>query len=130
VRTQLERLADWIVTLRLEDVPSEVQHLAALQVLDTLAAICAGARSPAGRRVRDALARLCPRGPCRVLPDGAGWGVLDAVYLHSSLANALELDNFVLSGHLGQSAVTTALALGEMVGADGGDTLLAQVAAV
>ena len=65
-----------------------------------------------------------------MLPDGAGWGVLEAVYLHSALANALELDNFVLSGHLGQSAVTTALALGAMVGASGDDTLLAQIAGV
>jgi 2-methylcitrate dehydratase PrpD len=130
VRTQLEQLADWIVTLRLADVPREVQRLAALQALDTLAAICAGSRCPAGRRVRGALSRLHPEGPCRVLPDGAGWSVLEAVYLHSALANALELDNFVLSGHLGQSAVTTALALGAMVGASGEDTLLAQVAGV
>jgi 2-methylcitrate dehydratase PrpD len=130
VKTQLERLAEWVVALRLEDVPREVQQLAALQVLDTLAAICAGARSPAGRRVRAALSRQCPNGPCRVLPDGAGWGVLEAVYLHSALANALELDNFVLSGHLGQSAVTTALALGAMVGADGEQALVAQVAGV
>ena len=130
MKTQLERLAEWVVALRLEHVPPDVRRLATLQVLDTLAAICAGARAPAGRRIRAALARLCPRGPCRVLPDGDGWSVLEAVYLHSALANALELDNFVLSGHLGQSAVTTALALGAATGADGNETLLAQIAGV
>lgn len=125
--THLDVAADWIVGTRPEDLPPEVFALARSQVVDTVAAICAGARSDLGARIRRGVERGASGGPCTVLPDGARWSVTDAVYLHSALANALELDNFVLSGHFGQSAVAVGLALGEMLQASWSEILTAQV---
>lgn len=128
--SQLDEAAAWISGLRPEDVPPDVRSLARSQVIDTIGAICAGARSELGQRLRRGVGRAASPGPCTVLPDGEQWSVTDTVYLHSALANALELDNFVLSGHFGQSAVAVGLALGEQLDATWNDVLTAQIAGI
>jgi 2-methylcitrate dehydratase PrpD len=130
IETQITRVSEWVVGLRYEDLPDSIVSLARLQILDILAGICAGARSAAGIRIRRAVLRTASPGPCTILPDGERVSLFDAVYLHAALANALELDNLVFMGHVGQSTVTVPLALAEMLGTDAKTALLAQVAAV
>jgi 2-methylcitrate dehydratase PrpD len=129
MQTQLEQAAAWIVGLSLSDLPPDVVALARSQQLDIIAAIAAGARTRAGRAIQDAVRRSSEGGKCVALPDATRCTVFDAVYLHATLANALELDNFVFSGHTGQSAVGVPLALGQVLGSSGEQALLAQVAA-
>lgn len=126
--TQLDEAATWIAELRPQDLPEDIRSLGRLQVIDTIGAICGGSRSLVGQRLRQAIERIATPGPCTVLPDGTRWSVSDVVYLHSALANALELDNFVLSGHFGQSSVAVGLALGEMTAATWDEVVTAQIA--
>lgn len=130
IDTQITRVGDWVAGLRYEDVPEPIIALAKLQILNILGGICAGARSTAGIRIGRAISRTALPGPCTVLPHGEHISVLDAVYLHAALANALELDDLVYMGHVGQSTVSVPVALAEMLGADAKTMLLAQVAAV
>ena len=130
MKTQVERVAEWIVDLRFSDIPENAISLAKLQILDLIAAICAGSTSLGGKRVRQCVERTCAHGPCTVIPDGDALSIFDAVYLHAALANALELDNLVFMGHVSQSAVSVPLALGQDLDADGKDLLTAQIAAV
>lgn len=125
---QLDEAAAWISALRPRDIPPDVMELGRSQVIDTIAAIFAGSRSRVGQRIRHAMERGATPGPCTVLPDGEKWSLWDTVYLHSALANALELDNFVLSGHFGQSAVAVGLALGEFLNTTWDEILTAQIA--
>jgi 2-methylcitrate dehydratase PrpD len=129
--TELERAAHWTLGLRRADLPEDVVALARLQRLDILAAIWAGAGTAAGRAVVAALDRLEPPSEPGVVcaGDGRRRPVLDAVYLHAVLANALEYDDFVFAGHTGQAAVGVPLALGQLTGATDDEALLAQVAA-
>lgn len=127
--TQLERAAAWVVGLSLNDLPEEVIALARTQQLDVIASLVAGARTRAGQAILRAVHRASEGGPCIALSDGKRCSVLDAVYLHATLANALELDNFVFAGHTGQSAVGVPLALGQVTKASGEQALVAQIAA-
>jgi len=127
--TQIERVSNWIVDLRFEDIPSEVIMLAKLQLLDCLSAICAGARSTAGVNLKNALLKTESGGPCTLLPDGEKWSLNNVLYYHASMINALELDHFLYMGHVGQSAVSSTLAMGELHNLSGHDLLMALVAA-
>ena len=131
--TQLERVAAWVHGLSLADVPRDVLALARAQQMDILASLAAGARTAAGRAIARALGGAAGADTrselVTSLPDGRRRSVLDAVYLHATLANALELDDFVFAGHTGQAAVGVPLALGQLTGASGAESLLAQIAA-
>ena len=130
IDTQITRVGEWIAGLRYSDLPASIVTLAKLQILNILAGICAGARSTAGIRIIKAVGRTAAPGPCTALPHGEHVSLFDAIYLHAALANALELDDLVYMGHVGQSTVSVPLALAEMLGADAKTMLLAQVAAV
>ncbi|MFC1628919.1 MmgE/PrpD family protein [Gemmatimonadota bacterium] len=128
--TQLEILSGWITSLQYEDIPERVVYYAKLQLLDCVAAICAGARSDVGVRLKRSLESTESGGPCTLLPTGEKWSLDNTLFYHSAMINSLELDSFVFMGHMGQSAVSTSLALTEILDRDGRDLLLAMVAAI
>jgi 2-methylcitrate dehydratase PrpD len=131
--TQLERAAAWVRGLSIADIPGDVLALARAQQMDILASLAAGARTQVGRAILRALDAAAGEQTgeelVTSLPDGRRRPLLDAVYLHATLANALELDDFVFAGHTGQTAVGVPLALGQTTRATGEEALLAQVAA-
>jgi 2-methylcitrate dehydratase PrpD len=128
VQTQIQKVSKWIVNLRYEDIPQEVIHLAKLQLLDCVAAICAGSRSSVGLRLKEALQTSEEGGSHTLLPSGEKWSLDNVLYYHAAMINALELDNFVFMGHIGQSSIPVPLALGETDNISGRELLLALVA--
>jgi 2-methylcitrate dehydratase PrpD len=127
--TQIERVSKWIVNLRYEDIPGQVIYLAKLQLLDCLSAICAGSRSTVGVRLKTALQKIESGGHCTLLPDGERWSMDNVLYYHAAMINALELDHFLYMGHVGQSTISSSLAIGEIFKLSGRDTLLSLIAA-
>jgi len=127
--TQIEALSEWIVNLKYEDLPERIIGMAKTQVVNCMAAICAGSASGIGLKIKAALLRADSYGPCTLYPGGECSSLSAAVYFHAAMINALELDDFVFMGHVGQSAVSVPLALGEMLDSSGRDVLLALVAA-
>jgi 2-methylcitrate dehydratase PrpD len=129
IPTQIQRVSNWISELCYEDIPDQILYLAKLQLLDCLAAICAGSRSTAGIRLKDALSKIEFGGPCTLIPGGEQWSVDTSIYYHAAMINALELDHFVYMGHIGQSIISSALAIGEIYNLSGRDLLLSVIAA-
>jgi len=129
MKTQLSMAAEWASAMRYADIPLEVRELARLQIANMLSATFAGSRSAAGRKAKAALRGTWGKGPCTLLPHGDKISLYDAVYMHSAYSNALELDDFVYRGHLGQAVVFAPLSLAESFGFDGMQVLTAQVAA-
>lgn len=141
--SQIRQAAEWIAGLSVSDLPADVTALARAQRINILAAIFAGAKTAIGHRVTSAIHVLdaappemesftgsgVPRASVTSLPDGERRPVLSAAYLAAVLGTALELDDFVFAGHTGQAAVTVPLTLGQVTGASGDESLLAQVAA-
>lgn len=129
LETQIERLSKWIEKVTINDIPEEVTYLAKLQSLDCIAAICAGHRSQIGKKVYQKIKRKSISGDVLTLPSGDLWSLEDSVYYHSSMINALELDNFSFMGHLSQSAFSTSWALAYQNDKFGQDFLLASIVA-
>ena len=128
-RTQIEHAAAWATSFKLDDAPEDVIELSTRQVANILAAILAGSRSAAGRKIWQACKSTFRSGPCFAIPHGDSITLMDALYLHAAYANALELDDFHYRGHLGPASVVVPLTLADAYGIDGPNFLRAQIVA-
>jgi 2-methylcitrate dehydratase PrpD len=129
VQTQIQRVSNWISNLRYQHIPGQVLYLAKLQLLDCLAAVCAGSRSTVGVKLKIALSKIESSGPCTLFPGGEKWSLDNVLLYHASMINALELDHFIYMGHIGQSTVSSVLSIGELFNLEGRDILVAMIAA-
>lgn len=112
--TQLERLGAFVAELDLGRVPADVLDAARLQVLNTVAALHAGARSAVTKPVREAyVAGVFGEGRATALATGARLGAADAAAANAALSMAQDFDDVVLMGHTGHSAVFASLAVAE-----------------
>jgi 2-methylcitrate dehydratase PrpD len=131
-------LARFAADLRYEDLPARVVHLAKRQVLALLGAVFAGAGTGSVQTIARGLGRPGPapgKGHdlaslrATALPLGAALAVEDAAYLNAAASIAHDMDDYLVFGHTGHSAVIAALAVGEALGSSGKDVLAAIVAA-
>jgi 2-methylcitrate dehydratase PrpD len=128
--SQIQKVSKWIVDLRYEEIPEDVIHLAKLMFLDCLSAICAGSRSSVGIKLKNALRNTENGGPHTLLPEGESWSLDNVLYYHAAMINALELDNFVFMGHIGQSAIPVPLVLSEIIKTSGKELILSIITSV
>jgi 2-methylcitrate dehydratase PrpD len=130
-------LASFVADLRYEDIPERVVRLAKRQVLGLLGAIFAGAKTGAVQAVARALGRAGPAvgsndlasARATAIPLRGRTTLEDAAYLNASASIAHDLDDYLVFGHTGHSAVVAPLAVGEALGASGRDVIAAIVAA-
>ncbi len=125
----VETLADWITSVRYEDVPERVLEKARYQTMNVVAALHAGADTHAGRAVMSAVGAWAGDGPCTVIPLGRKLPLADAVLVNSAFSMALDYDDYLYMGHTGHSAVLGSLAVCEEQQLATRDLLLAQVIA-
>ena len=110
------RLADWICSLRYEDIPPRVLARTRHQLLSVLAAVHAGARTDAGAAVYRAVSKSGSRGPCTVVPSRDRMSLADAITINSAYSMALDYDDYLYMGHTGHSATLGSLAVCEAEG--------------
>jgi 2-methylcitrate dehydratase PrpD len=127
--TVVEQLADFIVSVGLDDVPERVRVLSRWQIASVVAAIFAGRENASARAVRDAVRAWSQPGPVSVIGSADRLPLHDAVLASSAASMALDYDDYLYMGHTGHSAVLASLALGEMLRASSDKCLLAQVVA-
>jgi 2-methylcitrate dehydratase PrpD len=126
------RLARFATGVSLDGVPSSVVTQAGLLVLDTLGNALAAAREDFARAVVDVATRLGGVTESTVLGATARVSAASAVLANATLAHGLDFDDTREDAivHTGCVAVTTALAVGEAVGATGRAVLEAVIAGV
>jgi len=126
------RFARWVRALSLEQVPPGVVARARLLTLDTLGNALAAAPTPFGRAVVETAERLGGAAESAVIGSRARVAAANAVLANGTLAHGLDFDDTREDAivHTGSVAVTTALAVGEAVGASGAATLEAMIASV
>jgi len=124
--------ARFVRELTLDAVPVPVRATATLLALDIVGSCLASSREDFGRAVLEAAARLGGPGESTLLGTGAKVGAASAVLAHGTLAHGLDFDDTREDAivHTGSVAVTTALAVGEALGASGRATLEAIIAGV
>src|SRR5262249_2264476 len=127
--TAIERLAEWLVALRWEDIPEGGRERARHQGAHVVASMIAGAENDDAASVRRAVSGWGTAGPCTVIPTGERLPLAEALLVGGAHSMALDYDDYVAMGHTGHSAVLVSLALAEMRGGPLRDPLVAQVAA-
>jgi 2-methylcitrate dehydratase PrpD len=125
-------LARFVSGLSLKDVPAPVVTAASLLALDTLGNALAAAREDFGLSVVRAARRLGGQAESTLIGDGAKVAAATAALANGTLAHGLDFDDTREDAivHTGCVAVTTALAVGEAVGASRRAVLEALLAAV
>jgi 2-methylcitrate dehydratase PrpD len=123
------QLAQWVSSLRRDDIPERVLKKARLQILSVLAAVHSSSHTDTGKKLLAAVQAWDTGGPCSLIPSGKKASLLNAVFANTALSVAQDYDDYLLFGHTGHSAVLVALLLGEREGTSIQDCITAQVAA-
>lgn len=130
--TAARQLARFVVGLRLDDVPASVADAASRLALDTLGNALAASVEDFGRSVLAVAERLGGAAESTLIGTGARVAAANAVLANATLAHGLDFDDTREEAivHTGCVAVTTALAVGEAVGASGRAALEALIAGI
>ena len=127
--TYSEKLVSWFLSLRLENLPDDVVEATKFRILDTLGVMLVAADTPIGRTIRDAATIMGSGSDSRVIGYGDRTTAMGAALVNGTLAHAMDFDDTHNASLVHPSApvVSTALAVGEMMGA-GGEEILVSVA--
>jgi 2-methylcitrate dehydratase PrpD len=130
--TAARRLARFVIGLSLDDVPSRVVEQATLLALDTLGNGLAACRDDFGRAVLEVAEQLGGAPESHLLGRRRRVAAANAVLANATLAHGLDFDDTREDAvvHTGCVAVTSALGVGEAVGASGRAVLEALIASV
>lgn len=122
-------LAKRIVSLQFEDLPEKAVSSAQMAIMDTVGVALAGAHEDATTIVERVLDKGWTRGPCLVLGGKRRTTCLNATFINSIAAHALDFDDCsnTLGGHPSAPIVPALLALAEEVDVSGREFLLAYV---
>jgi 2-methylcitrate dehydratase PrpD len=130
--TAARRLASFVVGVDLAKIPGPVVATATLLLLDTLGNALAAVPEDFGVAVRGVAERLGGPAESTVIGGRTRVSAANAVLANATLAHGLDFDDTREDAivHTGCVAVTTALAVGEALGARGPATLEALIAGV
>jgi 2-methylcitrate dehydratase PrpD len=125
----IEALAEYISSLRPEDVTPSALEMAKRCVLDLMGAAMAGSETAAACAVRNAVPRIFAGGPAAVWFRGLRLQGAASAMINSAAASALDLDDGhrAAGGHPGASVIPAAVAVAEEVEASAEELLAAIV---
>ncbi len=128
----VEKLADWSLSIRTEDIPQSTLQQAKLLLLDTIGCGYAALDEDASRAVIAAMADAGGAPQCTVIGGAAKTNAPGAVLLNGALVRILDLNDYAntKSGQIGghpSDNIPVALAAAELSGASGRDVLAAIV---
>src|SRR5262249_21970220 len=114
-----QRVVDFVVGARFEDVPEQALAVARSAMLDCIGVALAGARQPAGLIAAEWAKKAAGKPQATVWGQGFRTSAHDAALANGTAAHALDYDDVTwgLIGHPSVSLVPSVLALGEQVGA-------------
>ena len=120
-------IARWAARVSFADLPPDVVSATKRRVLDVLGLALAGADTPFGRSVRDAVAAMSSPGPCRVLGTRESMSVTMAAFANGAFSQALEYDDTHNESivHMSSPSVAAALALADTAQLSGRDVITA-----
>lgn len=128
----VEKLADWALAIRPEDIPEKTLHQAKLLLLDTIGCGYAALDEEASRAVIATVAETGGVPQCTVIGGANKTSAPGAVLLNGALIRILDLNDYAntASGQIGghpSDNIPVALAAAELSGASGRDVLAATV---
>jgi 2-methylcitrate dehydratase PrpD len=129
--TASARLAEFVTSLRLEDLPAGVREAAKLHALDTLGCGLAAHGLGEGTFVHAAAAEVATAGPATAIGRPGGLPAGEAALLNGTLCHLLDFDDTHPDSvvHVSAAVVPAALAAAETSGAVSGAELLCALVA-
>lgn len=125
-----EEIAEWISTVRFNDIPEGVISKTKMQILNNMAASFAGIFSNGAKGIIDTSRRVfAESGRATIFATGEKASPAMALFVNSSLSMTFDYDDYLFLGHTGHSSVFTTLALGEELRSNGREILIATVIA-
>lgn len=120
-----ERVADFVTEVGWDDLPSAVQDIAHLALMDTLGTALAGTLTPISRVTTEYAERTWPGDEATIFLHGRRSSAVGAAFTNGYAANGIDIDDCGLytKGHPGAQIVPTALAVGEAQGLGGAEVL-------
>lgn len=128
-KTIAEIMADFALDMSLDSVPTDVQEKCKALIMDTLGvALIAFDQKPAAI-VRNTVLRMNKTGESTLWGTDKKVGMADAVLYNGALIHGMEFDDTHVGGivHPSSVVVSTALTVGEAVGATGKEILAAAI---
>ncbi|MPZ38028.1 MAG: hypothetical protein GEU95_08165 [Rhizobiales bacterium] len=128
----VEKLADWSLAVRADDIPDAILHQAKLLLLDTIGCGYAALDEQASRAVIATVAETGGAPQCTVIGSTDKTSAPGAVLLNCALVRILDLNDYVntkagqIGGHPSDN-IPVALAAAELSGASGREVLAAVV---
>ena len=128
----IEKLAEWVLAPRAQDIPAAAVNQAKLLLLDTIGCGFAAFEEEGARAVLDTLKDMGGAPQCTVLGSTAKTNAPNAVLVNGSLIRMLDLNDYVntRSGQIGghpSDNIPVALAAGELSGSAGREVIAAIV---
>ncbi len=108
-----QNLADWVATVKFDDIPERVLKLLKAQVLNVFAAAIAGRTTEGAHILSETLLPDSHEPLATVWADGCTASGETAFLLNAGHVCALDYDDYLLAGHTGVSAVPLAAWLTE-----------------
>ncbi len=131
-RTEAEAIADFVLELDLDHVPTPVIELAKEHLLDALGVALASSTWDFGRAVLDGVGELGEGTKATAIGSGAKLPSASAALVNGVLAHGLDFDDTHIGAiyHASAHALAACLAAGEAAGATGRELLTAFIAAI
>jgi 2-methylcitrate dehydratase PrpD len=126
--TVTEKLAEWLCSVRYEQLPAAVRKKTVEVVFDSLGCMIACSQLPEVRAIVELVEAISDRQDCSIINHNIRSSVIGAAMAHGGMAHGDEVDPVHLSssgGHVAAGAVPTALTVGEWLDAPGSDFLRA-----
>ena len=121
-----ERLANWAVSVKYEDVPKEAFEQAKKSILDYLGTTVWGSTTPLGQIMIDYTREQGGTGQARVLGTNIRTTAVNAAFANGALGHSEDFDDLGgVGGHPAVVLTPTVLALGEELNLSGKEMLLA-----
>jgi len=125
----LERIVDYAVNLKYDDLPEDVIARAKLLLLDMVGCCLGGSASRLGKTVIEAIKDFAGSGKSTIIGDGAKVSCVLAGQINAITSDALDYNDVVSGlGHPGATVIPAALAVAEQTGASGEEVLASIVA--
>lgn len=121
-----ESVAQFIVDFDVSDIDSTALASAKALIKDQLAIQIGAAQLPWSKQIR--ASRQLRKGSSTAVADGKTFAAADAAYLNASYGHGFEYDDYAGNAHPGCCVVPVALAVGEEVGANLEQMLVAMIA--
>ncbi len=126
----IRELSRFLVSLRFDDLPKEVQDKAKVCIYDVFACACAGYNLPWSLTARETAKEMGDKKEAALFVYGDRCSAAEAAFVNAVLAQSIVWeDSHVRSlSHPGTVVIPTALAVGEKIKTSGKDVLVAIVA--